>query len=287
MKHKPIALFFSTIATLTALLVGGSRVAQSEAVLIADRFDYPLDPAQYGLESGSDFLDFTALGWHTGEDWNRHNTECDEDLGDPVYAVADGTITAAGLYDDPAGNTILIIHSLPDGSTVWSMYTHLDEITRFSGDVVMGEPIGTMGKTGGRPCVHLHWEIRITDLPPDHLPSDWSRQQIQANYLDPSDFVASYNLSDRVTVSHWSFYRGRTTTFRNPGLYNLSSAFNDKLSSIALPAGWTVTVYRDRSGSGPSHTYAANDTDFANDLFSDGSPVDDQISSLLIASPVK
>lgn len=41
-KNKPIVFCFSMIAILTAVLLQGGAAAQSEAVLVADRFNYPL-----------------------------------------------------------------------------------------------------------------------------------------------------------------------------------------------------------------------------------------------------
>ncbi len=51
--------------------------------------------------------------WHTGEDWNAsRRPRGDVDLGDPIYAIANGKVTVADHFVPSWGNIILIKHAL-------------------------------------------------------------------------------------------------------------------------------------------------------------------------------
>ncbi len=158
-------------------------------------FRYPIDTGAYVRTT-------TFLAWisvpssicssggiyHPGEDWARSGGG---GYGDPVYAVADGTIVdAVNLGAGGGGKTILIEHGLPDGSTIWSMYTHLARMDRTSGSVTKGTQIGTVGDGEGTYAPHLHWEIRIRDT--GYGVCGWSQEQIRQYYTNPSDFVNSH-----------------------------------------------------------------------------------------------
>jgi hypothetical protein len=61
--------------------------------------------------------------------------------------------------------------------------------------------------------------------------------------------------------------------------------FNDATASVHVETqnGWAVRVYRDFNQGGPSRCYTADDPDFSNDTFSDGSPVYHRISSFYLS----
>ena len=99
------------------------------------------------------------LLYHLGEDWNRGSG--DEDCGDPVYSIADGRVVYAGPGLLGFGNVIIIKHVLDGGREVGSLYAHLQETSVSTGEPVHLETeIGTIGKTGGWPFCHLHFEMR-------------------------------------------------------------------------------------------------------------------------------
>ena len=187
------------------------------AVPIADGFDYPVGPPDgdgYNHTAGWDFLDRTDGGtYHPGEDWNQNGTSGDGDLDQPVYAVANGTVTAADDYHDSWGNIVVIEHLLPDGTQVWSLYGHLDTILVSSGDVTRGQQIGTIGK-GYVWYAHIHFEIRKENLPPDAYPNGWSREQVQAAYARPSEFIDSHRWLGPSFVQLTNFTD--TGSFTNP-----------------------------------------------------------------------
>jgi murein DD-endopeptidase MepM/ murein hydrolase activator NlpD len=164
---------------------------------VADRIDWPVGVA--GQRSGKRVPGgwYIAVGFdqdyilngrqqvHPGIDLNRV-TGGDTDLGEPVYAVADGVVTAAAHYR-VWGNVVLVRHSLPDGSRLWSQYAHLDRIHVRGGQAVeRGWQIGTVGKgDGGRYSAHLHFEIRVQDLAASYWPGT-GRGIVRQAYRDPT-----------------------------------------------------------------------------------------------------
>lgn len=78
------------------------------------------------------------------------------DMGDPVYAAADGKVIAS-KYDKLKGNYLIIDH----GSSLTTRYLHLSERGVQTGDQVKkGQVIGKMGSTGRSTGAHLHFEVR-------------------------------------------------------------------------------------------------------------------------------
>ncbi len=183
-------------------------------VPIADGFDYPVGPRGTYIDVfkthkvdtilvDDDY--FKSLGyWHTGEDWNGRGGR-DTDLGDPIYAIANGKVINSGQY--PVwGNIVLIEHALPDNSRVWSQYAHLDKImvTQVGQKVKRGQQIGTMGKGDkNRYLAHLHFEIRKKNLPINNWsPMVKDKNAVLANYYNPQEFIKSHRqLSITTTTS--------------------------------------------------------------------------------------
>jgi murein DD-endopeptidase MepM/ murein hydrolase activator NlpD len=126
---------------------------------------------------------------HPGIDLNRV-TGGDTDLGEPVFAVADGLVTAAAFYR-VWGNVALVRHVLPDGSRLWSQYAHLDRMHVRSGqEVGRGWQLGTIGKgDAGRYSAHLHFEIRVQDLAASYWPGT-GRDIVRRAYRDPVALMA-------------------------------------------------------------------------------------------------
>jgi murein DD-endopeptidase MepM/ murein hydrolase activator NlpD len=179
---------------------------------ISDGFGYPVGkPYRTEAKDTDGYYDAQDFGDnnHLGEDWNGDGGG-NTDLGDPVYAVSNGTITYAQNAGQGWGNVIIIAHHLPDGSTVASMYGHLDQILVSSGDVARGQQIGTIGrgfqygknKTGNdiydyTLSAHLHFELR-TDA---SLGPGPGYSIDKTGRTDPSEFIDSHRVLMNISTS--------------------------------------------------------------------------------------
>ncbi|GAB3251602.1 hypothetical protein GCM10027448_17050 [Nocardioides dilutus] len=119
---------------------------EQAAKLELNLWQYPLDSVQLTARFGQYGL---WSSYHTGLDFNG-------DSGDPIYSIANGTVTEAS-YDGAYGNKTVI--TLDDGTEIW--YCHQTSFNVSVGDVVRGgEVIGTVGSTGHVTGSHLHVEVR-------------------------------------------------------------------------------------------------------------------------------
>ncbi|MDE6818241.1 MAG: M23 family metallopeptidase [Muribaculaceae bacterium] len=83
------------------------------------------------------------------------------DIGTPVYATGDGTVTAADWHSG-YGNRIDINH----GFGYTTRYAHLSKISVKPGQQVKrGDLIGLSGNTGKSTGPHVHYEVRLKDVP--------------------------------------------------------------------------------------------------------------------------
>lgn len=192
---------FILIAILSSLAIACSRPAaqtnsstgntNSKPPVIADSFAYPVGKTETVTQKKDkddwyNALDFAADN-HLGEDWNK-NTGGDTDCGEPVYAIGNGVITYAEDAGIGWGNVIIITHTLADGTKVQSLYGHLQEIMKSSGEVKKREQIGKVGNANGRYLCHLHLEIREESCPSwDAVYVGYS--PIRYGWVDPSDFI--------------------------------------------------------------------------------------------------
>ncbi len=87
--------------------------------------------------------------------------------GSPVYAASSGTVSYAGNEVRHLGNVVLIKHS---GGFI-TVYAHLDQIYVAKGaQILRGQPLGTVGTTGGVGDPQVHFEIRKNSTPQDPHP---------------------------------------------------------------------------------------------------------------------
>ncbi len=119
-------------------------------------FDFPV-----GAPDAVGYYDAQPFGTneHLGSDLNG-NGGGDSDLGDPVHAVARGTVVFAEDVGGGWGNVVRVVHACGD-ARYESVYAHLDRVDVAVGmPVVRGAAIGTIGTAGGQYLAHLHFELR-------------------------------------------------------------------------------------------------------------------------------
>jgi hypothetical protein len=141
----------------------------------------------YGNNPG--YSDACYAGSHPGEDFNLDcypdssawGGNCD--MGEPVYAVANGTVISAYDLGNGLGWGVVIEHQMPepvditkyvDPSTqapnvglqhiIYSAYLHLKDVSVSAGtDVSVGQRVGGITDAAGTGA-HLHFEVRFKDL---------------------------------------------------------------------------------------------------------------------------
>ena len=121
---------------------------------------YVLSGNFYGEGAHSDsFNDYYAT------DWNKMNTSCDEDRGEPVLAAGTGIAVFVRNWDPGAGSggKIVRIQSNQDPSVTFAIY-HLDNVNVSQNESISTLPkqIGTNGKTGVVGCAHIHLRVSQT-----------------------------------------------------------------------------------------------------------------------------
>lgn len=185
----------SAISTTTpAQKVPGQTLAVSDEALMAatsrDTFDVISYADQLRLKYGNVSYSFTAttgaIRWPfpysvpitdgfgdrpAGTSGTSHHNGVDfvPGQGTPIYAVADGVVS---VHSDDAfgyGNHVIISHDV-NGMQFDSLYAHM--LTGSSplnaGDAIKaGDFIGLVGDTGDSYGAHLHFEIRIANIPVD------------------------------------------------------------------------------------------------------------------------
>ncbi len=133
---------------------------------LATRFDEPLGSASGALTYNAQaFWEMNTArgGHHTGDDLNGIGG-MDTDLGDPVFAVADGLVTFAAHGLPGWGNIIIVSHRTRENRLLQSMYAHLLRFDVKAGDLVArGTRIAQVGTADGLYPAHLHFEMREGD----------------------------------------------------------------------------------------------------------------------------
>lgn len=131
------------------------------AIPISNGFDFPVGPPDAkGYYNAQGFQGETT---HLGEDWNGvggGNT----DLGDPVYAIANGIVALAEDWGGGWGNVLRVFHNIGSAdkpNIIESFYAHLDTmIVQEMDSLKRGQQIGTIGDAYGAYPAHLHFEMR-------------------------------------------------------------------------------------------------------------------------------
>ncbi|MCC6616565.1 MAG: peptidoglycan DD-metalloendopeptidase family protein [Anaerolineae bacterium] len=176
---------------LASLLFGLEQtVAQPQADCgTVDAIDYPIDIGETLSEGYDDFGLFRARfgGMHTGLDigFNRR--------GEPVHAVARGRVTYSDVNGwDTEKGVVIVEHQFPDGSTVYSLYGHMEQTDSLffptvGNCVARGDIVGTIGWPS-RGLPHLHYELR-SFLPNDGGPGYVEDNPMFSGWYHPLDFT--------------------------------------------------------------------------------------------------
>ena len=182
---------------ITCSLFAPSPAAAQPQCGFARSIAYPVDTSRFQLAQ-----DFGALSprhqgrYHTGEDWYS-GREDNFGLGAPVHAAADGRVTyASPIGWGRDGGVIIIEHTFPDGTILYSQYGHMEQTdsARFPAQwscVRQGDIIGAIGNV--RPAPHLHFEIRVRDGTAPGPGYSWENP-IRAGWRQPAKLVANWQV---------------------------------------------------------------------------------------------
>jgi len=107
-------------------------------------------------------LDAYIVSSEFGARWGKMHKGMDmaADVGEPVYAIADGEVIYAGDGLRGYGNVVILRHDRKTSS----LYAHNSELKVKQGDEVkQGTLIALLGSTGHSTGPHVHFEIRDGD----------------------------------------------------------------------------------------------------------------------------
>ena len=111
-----------------------------------------------GYGGGRSYNEEPVTIYHTGTDF-------DGQIGTPIMAAANGTVVFSDSLE-LRGQTVILDHGLG----VMTGYYHLSEVFVALGEeVAAGQRIGLGGSTGLSTGPHLHWDLRIMDVPVDAM----------------------------------------------------------------------------------------------------------------------
>jgi murein DD-endopeptidase MepM/ murein hydrolase activator NlpD len=129
------------------------------------RFIWPEPHAQISQPFGPSTYWFEPpygkyLHFHTGIDLV-------EPFGSPVYAADDGVVALVGSSSSGYGNYVVIAHS----GGLDTLYGHLSTaLVKVGESVTQGKPVGLEGSSGNSTGPHLHFELRINQVPVNPAP---------------------------------------------------------------------------------------------------------------------
>lgn len=122
-----------------------------------------------------------------------------------VRAIANGIVEYSGSYER-YGNLTKIKHTLPNGKIIHSLYGHQKIIFVSKGDnVVTGQLIGIVGKTGAGSVKHLHLAIYADEM------------EIDPKLIAPVGYI--YNDEENTTPKGSFIYSNTMRDFYDPLLF--------------------------------------------------------------------
>jgi outer membrane protein assembly factor BamB len=190
MQRARLALLFGLICSLSLPQLFSAAQADLDCGVV-ERFDYPIDGVSLVHD---DFGMYRAGfgGYHSGVDMAF------ERLGEPVRAAARGRVT----FSDPEGwdtekGVVVIEHTMPDRSVVFSLYGHMESrepyvFPRVGQCVLRGDIIGVIGNPRNS-APHLHYEIRRMRASTGG-PGYWNTDPLEGGWLHPIEFTEQWRL---------------------------------------------------------------------------------------------
>ena len=180
-----VVLLILAIIPLTSVVV-----SYQGACGIANWIQHPIDTTQYVLTQDFAVPSPRHQGrYHMGEDWYAGRNQT---LGQPVTAAARGRVTYSWQFGwGRDGGVIVLEHTFPDGSVIYTQYGHLteSETNPFPAQwdcVEMGDVIGVIADV--RPAPHIHFEIRQGT--PQYPSSGYSWESpTQMGWLNPTEYI--------------------------------------------------------------------------------------------------
>ncbi|MFF5037861.1 peptidoglycan DD-metalloendopeptidase family protein [Nocardia salmonicida] len=112
---------------------------------------YPVDPS---VEVGS--------GFQSADRPDHQGVDFAVPLGSPVYALADGTVTAAQDSGISGFGGWVVLSHVVDGKPLSTVYGHMDPggvLVSVGQQVTAGQPIARSGNSGQSSGPHLHFEV--------------------------------------------------------------------------------------------------------------------------------
>lgn len=130
-------------------------------------FIYPVPAGYQTITTG---MNYSSGAYHGAVDFGSGGVN-----GQPIFAVADGTVIISTRLSGSYGNYIIIKHD----NGLYTLYAHGQDGSRTvsSGDrVSQGQQIMRVGSTGNSTGPHLHFEVRTS-------PGNYSNRVNPRNYL--------------------------------------------------------------------------------------------------------
>ena len=180
---------------------------------ITKSFGFPVGvPDGKGYYIGKKFWDRYSNLNHLGEDWSGEG-ESNSDFGDTIYAIASGYISFSEDLGFTWGGIVGIVHKVENKLSIFedesivhdtsiiqrgryryieSFYAHCNsELVKQGQWVKKGDPIATMGNSGGRFVAHLHFEIRPNAN--DEI-CNGGYAKTPEGFIEPTKFMKAYNM---------------------------------------------------------------------------------------------
>jgi len=105
-------------------------ILEPDTILVTNGFDFPV-----GKPNAKDYYNAQKFkeNNHLGEDWNGVGGG-NSDIGDPIYAIANGYVSFAENKKGGWGNVVRIVHYITKEQQLESLYAHCLDIKVQTGD---------------------------------------------------------------------------------------------------------------------------------------------------------